>query len=1444
MYSFNNLLFITMIGAIIRFSIQHKLLIGLLMVGLIAGGIFSLTRLPIDAVPDITNNQVQVVTVSTSLAPQEVEQFITYPVEVAMANIPDVIEIRSISRFGLSVVTIVFENDMPILDARQFVKEQIGVAQQDIPAYLGTPTLMPITTGLGEIYQYVLQVEPGYESEYGPMELRTIQDWIVKRQLAGTRGIIEISSFGGFLKQYEVAIDPLLLQNHALTLTDVFEALSRNNQNTGGSYIEKNTAAYYIRTEGVVQHLDDIRQMVVATRQGIPVLIQDIGKVQFGSPKRFGAMTMDGKGEAVGGITLMLKGANSSEAIQEVHSRIEEVKKSLPEGVSLYPYLDRSVLVGKTINTVEKNLLEGGLIVILVLVILLGDLRAGLIVASVIPLAMLFAIIMMNQFHVSANLMSLGAIDFGIVVDGAVIVVEGVLHGLVAYHAGKVLSQAEMDQIVGDSASRLFRSAVFGVFIILVVFVPIMTLTGIEGKMFRPMALTFSFAVLGALILSLTYVPMMAAWVLPKKIKTHEGWSGRLVGLLQNLYRPVLKKAISFPYATLGLALALLILAGVTFNGLGAVFIPTLEEGDLAMQMTIQPGSSLQESVRASTKAERILLKEFPEVKHVVSKIGTAEVPTDPMAIEDADIMIILEEKELWTRAKTREELVEKMKAALSVVVGASFEFTQPIQLRFNELMTGAKTDIAIKIFGEDTEVLYDLAQEAAGLLEDIPGAGDVKVDQTEGLPQLMVDFHRGKIAEYGLDIETLNDLIRTAYAGESAGVVFENERKFDLVVRLDAPSRNNLDLSRLYATTPSGQQVPLSEFASVKYTEGPMQISREDTRRRINIGVNVRNRDIASLVEEIQLTLESQLQLPPGYTVKYGGEFENLRKAQQRLSIAVPAALMMIFLLLYFTFGQLSYALMIFSAVPLSAIGGVFALWLRDMPFSISAGVGFIALFGVAVLNGIVLISEFNRLRKEEGLEDLEEVVQRGALVRLRPVIMTATVAAMGFLPMALSSSNGAEVQRPLATVVIGGLITATLLTLFVLPVLYLIINRRSKGRKPMVATAAITLFLFMGVQALPAQTSWPLDSVLQHTYQHHPELARARLMVNKGELTPSALRNVPTTSLGFQYGQINTPRNDWQFTVGQSLGNPFALARQRQAGQAELQLRTSEEALLRHQIDYEVRRLWQQWQYTREVLDLIDAQVDLYETLNRRSRQQLEAGAVSKLAQTFIQNQLTGLRQQQVSLEVQHRQVYRELIQQSFIPEGVSPSREDLAPLALPLVPDPGPDPLLLSPAQDQVTLATAYVGLAQRKLLPELSVGYFLQRILPDKGLQGVQLGVSVPLWNRPQKARIAQARLDAHMAEQSLLAQRHFLDQETALTNERLQALATQLDQQGGQLLEQAQSLRQLAQQQWQSGEIDYFNYVQSITLAFQNERTYLDLLNQYNQQVIYWRFLHP
>jgi cobalt-zinc-cadmium resistance protein CzcA len=1431
-----------LIGSVLHFSVRNKWLVALGVLGLIIGGVFALRSLPIDAVPDITNNQVQVVTVSSSLAAQEVEQLITFPVEAALANLPGIVEIRSISRYGLSVVTVVFEEKVPVLEARQLVKEQIGAAEGMIPPGLGTPELMPITTGLGEIYQYVLEVQPGYEDRYDPMELRTLQDWIIKRQLAGTKGIIEVSSFGGYLKQYEVALNPLYLQSTGVSITEVFEALSKNNQNSGGSYIEKDARAFYIRTEGFVSSLADIENIAVTSRNNIPVYIKDIGRVAWGSPKRLGAMTMDGKGEAVGGITLMLKGANSSEAIASVHERIRSVQKSLPEGIVLYPYLDRSVLVGKTTQTVLKNLVEGGLIVILVLILLLGDWRAGFIVASVIPLSMLFALILMNYFGVSANLMSLGAIDFGIVVDGAVIVVEGVMHTLFTYHVGKKLTQAEMDSVITDSAAKLFRTAIFGVLIILVVFIPIMTLTGVEGKMFRPMAYTFSFAILGALLLSLTYVPMMAAWILPKNVRSHRSFADKFMGWLRNRYRPSVTWVLRRPVLSLSLSVALLLSAVLVFRGLGSEFIPTLEEGDLAMQMAIQPGSSLQESVATTTKAEKILLDNFPEVRHVVSKIGTAEVPTDPMAVEDADIMIVLKEKGEWVSASTREELVEKMKEALEVIPGASFEFTQPIQLRFNELMTGAKADIAVKIFGEDTETLKRLADEAASMIEGIPGAADVKVEQTEGLPQLVVRFNRQKLAEYGLSIEDLNTLVRTAYAGETAGVVFEQERQFDLVVRLDEPFRESLNLEQLYVYLPDGKRLPLSEVASVDFVEGPMQISRENARRRINIGVNVRNRDLAGLVGEIEQTLDDKLTLPPGYTLHYGGQFENLQKAQRRLSIAVPAALLLIFLLLYFAFGSWKDAGLIFSAVPLSAVGGVFALWTRGMPFSISAGVGFIALFGVAVLNGIVLISYFKRL-EEEGMTDIRQVVVEGGCVRLRPVIMTATVAALGFLPMALSTTNGAEVQKPLATVVIGGLVTATLLTLMILPLLYYLVNRKGTSRPSARAIGLIALLFLAGSQGMEAQVQpLSMEAAVQQALAKNPLLRQADYQIASAGQEMLTARELPPFQGGLTLGQLDSKLLDYNVSLVQPL-NPFGLnGARRSLAEARQQLSLREKSLLSRQVAHQTRQAWLDWAYRYQRHQWFLEQEALYLSLLERIELQWQLGETEGLNKALAESELARARQASASEWSSLNQEFAVLRQWTQV-EGDFAPETDTLPLLLPPA-EQQMDPSLPDFRQQQVTVAREALTVAQTQGNPALSLGYFNQSLRPEIPLQGVTIGLQWPLWRKAQKAREEQARLGMEIAGSEAAYQEIQWKTQFEAARQRIVFLSAEMETTGADLLRQATSIRSLALAQWSSGEIGFLQYSQLLRLALENELAWLDLVYALDQAILDLSFFLP
>ncbi len=1041
-----------MIDNLIHFSIRNKLIISLFVVALIGWGGYSLKQLPIDAVPDITTNQIQILTPAPTLAAQEVEQFITTPMELAMANIPDVEEMRSVSKQGLSVITIVFKDEADILKCKQWVSEQITSVTRDIPTEYGKPAIAPLTTGLGEIYQYTLVPQKGYESRYDLTQLRSIQDWIVKRQLTGIQGVIETSSFGGFVKQFEVGINPDRLKAANATVTELFDALHTNNANTGGSYIERNNQALFIRGEGLAKNFADIENTVIKTQGGVPLLVKDVAKVQLGHAMRFGALARNGQSECVGGVVLMLKGANSAETVGRVKERVAKIQKSLPEGLKIVPFIERTKLINKTISTVTENLLLGGLIVVLVLVLLMGSLRAGLIAASVIPLAMLFTIGMMNTFNISANLMSLGAIDFGVIVDGAVIIVESIVHRFQIWYAvnqrNDVGDAEEVNEIVYDTSKKIRSSAAFGEIIILMVYLPILSLVGIEGKMFRPMALTVGFAIFGAFVLSLTYVPMVASVFLGKNLHKHLAISEKFLGWFYKIYEPFIIWSLKFKKITVTLTVMLFAASLFIFNGLGGEFVPTLDEGDLAIDFRTAQGTSLTQTVEATLAAQRSLMKNFPEVRQIVGRIGASEIPTDPMPIEMVDQMINMKDISEWKNAKNRDEMAEKMSEVLAKEVpGTTVEMTQPIQMRFNEMITGVRSDVVVKIYGNDLDILYERATACVPIISKIEGVANCRADQLTGVPQISVQYDRAKMAQYGLHIADLNGLIRTGFAGETAGIIYEEERRFDLVVRLDESFRQDIEnVRQLAIPLPNGGTVPLSQVADIQYKKAPAQISHDNSHRRITIGIGVRGRDIESVVKDIQKQIEAKVKLPDGYYYSYGGAFENLQKAKERLSVAVPIALFLIFTLLFFTFNSIKESLLIFTAVPLSAIGGILALWFRNLPFSISAGVGFIALFGVAVLNGIVLISYLNQLEKE-GIADLKERIMTAVKVRFRPVIMTATVASLGFLPMALSNSGGAEVQRPLATVVIGGVISATFLTLVVLPVLYAIFSRKKNN-------------------------------------------------------------------------------------------------------------------------------------------------------------------------------------------------------------------------------------------------------------------------------------------------------------------------------------------------------------------------------------------------------------
>ena len=1063
-----------MFQKLITYSIRHKLVIGVLSIALAIWGVWSLVHLPFDSTPDITDNQVQVITQAPSLGAQEVEQYVTTPVEMALANIPRIQERRSISRSGLSVITLVFDDAADIYWARSQVSQVVEQLEKELPK--NTETEMgPIATGLGEIYHYTIRAKEGYEHQYSLTQLRTMQDWIVRKQLSGTPGVAEVSGWGGYVKQYEVAINTDQLNASGVSVSEVLEALQRNNANTGGSYIEQNSNQYYIRGIGVVKNLEDVANITVKTVDGTPVKVGDVAKVQLGHATRFGAVTRNGEGEVVAGIAIMLKGENFQEVIKNVKERINQIQKSLPEGVVIEPFIDRTNLVDRVEGTIARNLIEGGLIVIFVLVIFLGNWRAGLVVASVIPLSMLFAFGMMKTFGIDGNLMSLGAIDFGMIVDSAVIIVEAVVTHINTGHFSQpevraaylaqcqnggaatpfALTQKQMDEEVHFSASRIRQSAAFGEIIIMIVYIPLMTLVGIEGKMFRPMALTVFFAILGAFILSLTYVPMASSLMLSRKVHTRKTFSDRVIEKLQAWYRPVLDWVLARNKDVITGAVALFCVSVVGFKYLGGEFIPSLEEGDFAVEMSMSQGTSLSQMVESCSKAEKLLKKEYPEIKQVVSRIGSAEIPTDPMPVERADIMIALKPKAEWTSAKTTPELMEKMEETLRAIPGLEAEISQPIQMRNNELLTGIKQDVAIKIFGDDLDVLTQQAGKVKKMIEDVPGVSGIFVEEVAGLPQIQVKYNHEKMAAYGVSVDDISEILETTFAGAVAGSLYEGDKKFDIVLRMDPSQRNVETLEQLSIPLKDGTNIPLSQVADIDYSPAPAQVSHEDGARRIYVGFNVKGRDVQSTVEDIQEILDEKLKLPDGYYYNYGGEFENLQSATNRLMVVIPIALVIILLLLYATVKNVRESLFVFSAIPLAAIGGVWALWLRGMPFSISAGVGFIALFGVAVLNGIVLIGQMNQMQREEKTADklsasigvtelIHHRIIESCMVRLRPVLMTALVASMGFLPMALSQGDGAEVQRPLATVVIGGLITSTLLTLLVLPAIYKTFTRK----------------------------------------------------------------------------------------------------------------------------------------------------------------------------------------------------------------------------------------------------------------------------------------------------------------------------------------------------------------------------------------------------------------
>ncbi|MAN88367.1 MAG: CusA/CzcA family heavy metal efflux RND transporter [Algoriphagus sp.] len=1445
-----------MLDKIIQFSVKNKLIIGLLTLALIGVGIYSMYTVNLGSVPDITNNQVQVMTVSQNLATEDIEQFVTYPVELAMGNLPGVTEIRSVSRFGLSVVTIIFEDDMGIYKPRQLVQEKLNEVRDKIPEKFGSPSMGPITTGLGEIYQYTIRPKPGYDTVYTPTELRTIQDWIVKRQMTSVDGVVDVNAFGGKIKQYEIAINPEKLNALNVSISEVFDALQRNNVNTGGAYIEKNNMANFIRGEGLVRSLDDIRDILVRNENNIPITIGDVAeKVHFGNQVRYGAFTQDGQ-EAVGGMVLMLKGSNPNSVIQNVQERMEKVQKSLPEGLEITPFLDRSSLIERTTSTVKTNLLEGALIVIFALVILLGSVRGGIITATTIPLSLLFAFILMKQFNVWANLMSLGAIDFGIIIDGAVIIIEGTVYEIQKrIRSGKIkFNQGVMDEVAYDAGSTMMGSAFFGQIIILIVFAPILFLTGVEGKMFQPMAYTFGFAMIGAIILCLTYVPMMSALFM-KPIQNKKNWFGKferwlekvsdkIIGGIQWAYLPLLKGALRFKTIVIIVAIVLLRLSGFIFSRMGGEFVPQLDEGDIAMQALIRPGSGLSEAIDVSTKIETLLLDNFPEIKTAVARIGVADIPTDPMPMDIADMFIILEkDMDKWTTVETKEELIAEIKEMLDEkLTGVNLVFSQPVEFRFNELLTGVREDVAVKLYGEDLDVLAQKAEQMAEIIQTIPGVGDVNPERTSGLPQMTVRYNRKKIAQYGLDIQKLNEYVSAAFAGGVAGVIFEGEKRFDMVIRFDEKHRRSIDdLRTLYIDLPDGTQVPIKEVADINYVPGPMQISRDNTFRRTYVGVNTRGRDVESVVTDIQEKLDAELDLAPGYYITYGGEFENLQRAKSRLQIVVPIALFLIFVLLYFALQSFSQSIMIYMAIPLAAIGGVFALWLRGMPFSISAGVGFIVLFGVAVLNGLVLINRFNSL-KEEGVTSIRDRILTGTKERIRPIMLTATTDIFGFLPMAFSASAGAEVQRPLATVVIGGMLTATLLTLVVLPVLYTFVESRSDKRKSLKgpnANMIIVLLVCGGLFGLPAlanaqkqqqpQDSLPtitLDQARKRAVESYPKIQSARLEIENQEVLKKTAWDFGNTQVFTGKEEVGNGSDGvyTQFGIQQQQIDVFGIAPRLKLQKERVALAEKALDLSVIELEREVSQAWAMVYATKNNYQVYEQLDSVFADIERAARIRLETEATSKLEYLATSNQAN-------QVQIQKEQAYRDYLSALqrlnlwfandtlyTVPDvPTSQLDEPLNYVADSLMNHP-----LLNVSKQQVDVADATIKERRSQFLPQLQGQYGRQQIAGQSGFYQYQVGVRIPLFFGPELGRTQSAKIQRDIAGQNL--RQNQLELNAAYQDMREQYLKwlNSWNYYRDEALPLAQEQRDGAILAYREGAIDYVTFLQNIRDAIRIE----------------------
>lgn len=1447
-----------MLQRIIKFSVENKLLIILSTLLMVTYGVVQLKQLPIDAVPDITNNQVQVITVAPSLGATDIERFITFPVEQSCSNIPGTEEIRSFSRFGLSIITIVFKDNIDIYWARQQVSERIKISGEQIPSGFGSPKLAPVTTGLGEIFQYVIRPKKGFETKYTTTDLRSIQDWLVRRQLLNVKGVADVSSFGGNVKQFEVSINPVVLKAHNISINDIISAIENNNQNTGGAYLEKQNNVLFIRTEGLVKNPEDLRLIRIPNlKETSPLFLKDVAEIKIGHAIRYGAMTYNDEGEAAGGIVMMLKGENSSIVINEVKDRIEQIKKILPEGIEIEPFLDRSKMVNNAISTVTKNLLEGALIVIFILVLFLGNFRAGFIVASVIPLSMLFAVIMMNIFGVSGNLMSLGALDFGLIVDGAVIIVEAVLHTFSRsgmFIGGNKISPTEIDNSVKDSAGKMMSSAVFGQLIILVVYLPIFSLEGIEGKMFKPMAQTVVFALAGAFLLSLTYVPMISALLLGKGDLNKRTLSDKIMDKLIAIHQFALTRVLKRPKTAIITSLVAFIAAVFLFSTLGGEFIPELPEGDFAIETRVLPGSNLQTSIDVITKSSKLLMNKFPEIEKIVGKTGSGEIPTDPMPIDASDMMVILKERDKWVSAKTWDELSAKITETLNEIPDAIFSVQYPVAMRFNELISGAKQDVVCKIFGENIDTLSKYSKKLSAIVSEVEGTESIYTEPIDGLPQLIINFNREALAQYNISVADANKIVNASGAGQACGMLFEDEKRFEIVVRMDEKlKRSEEDIRNLLIPAAGGIQVPLYQVADVRVKESINQIQREEAKRRIIVGFNIKDRDVQSVVNDLQKKVNQKLNLPSGYYVTYGGSFENLMAAKKRLMFAVPLALILIFILLYFAFHSVKQAALIYSAIPLSAIGGILFLALRGMPFSISAGIGFIALFGVAVLNGLVLIAEFNRIKKE-GETDLIKIVLKGTSHRLRPVLMTAFVASLGFLPMAISNGEGAEVQRPLATVVIGGLLLATFLTLFVLPVLFVLFEKLSiKKMNAKNSVASLLIFVLFLSGHLGAQNSIDLKSAVDSALKNNLQIRSEKLKSEYQKKIKQASFDLPQTTISYEYGQYNSIYRDNKAGISQSANFPLVYVKQKalqneiyQASQIGIQLKQAE-------IKKQVEALYFLLVSLNEKKMLLQWSDSVYSAYLEKTTQRFNRGDITALekANAEIQSGQIKVQKKQIETEIEIQLLKFQLVintQKPYMPDpnyslSLNSSWSDSSDILK--------HPLVKLQQQD-LLIARAHTKYSRSKHLPDLFFGYYSQTIqgfgadnifyTKATRFNSVQLGLGIPLFFMPTHAKVRAGKLAEEISKnEHLLTKQTLLSEYKSAKQEYLSRLDL-LRYYENNAMPGAKTIMETAHKQLAGGQINYIEWTQLINSTIQIRASYTDAKHELNQAILKLNYL--